>query len=158
MKKNFMWLLMGLCALTFTACGSDDDNSGTPQGGDTTISGVTLSQVVGTWELFHAKGYQTIDGVKHHEWDEPTNPDWLIIKPDGTWQYMKYSTVDSNRHLQYGGSFAVENGYIVVNDVSELGIQKMSMSGDVLMVEFISTEIKSGKTYVDYETQSWRKI
>ena len=94
MKKNFMWLLMGLCALTFASCGSDDDNSGT-QGGGTT-GGVTLAQVVGTWELFHATGYQTVDGAAGHNWDEDTDPDWLIINANGTWEYQRYDTSSGN--------------------------------------------------------------
>ena len=156
MKKNFMWLLMGLCALTFAACGSDDDNSGT-QGGGTT-GGVTLAQVVGTWELFHAKGYQTVDGAAGHNWDEDTDPDWLIINANGTWEYQRYDTSSGNHYKNASGTFVIENGIIKTAGTEELGITSIWLNGNVLTVVFVSSEVKSGKKYVDYETQSWRKI
>jgi len=158
MKQKMMWLLMGLCTLAFSACGSDDDNSNSTTGGGTTGSGVTLAQVVGTWELFHAKGYLTVDGVKSHDWDEDTDPDWLVIGSDGTWQYWEYSTTSSTRHQDGAGTFVIEGGVIQTSGTETLGITSISLNGGVMTVNFISTEVKSGKTYVDYEVQSWRKV
>lgn len=164
MKQKMMWLLMGLCTLAFSACGSDDDNSGTTNGGQTpggsTKTGVTLAQAVGTWEQFHESGYVTLDGVRQRDFDEDTDPDWLVIKADGSFEYWEYSTTSKERHQDGAGMLIVEDGY-VVGRPGESGIVMFTsvyLSGNVLTVSFVETETKSGKEQKEYITASFRKV
>ena len=61
--KSLAWLMMCLCALTFTACGGDDDdekkehgtNGGTPSNPNEELA-VNIQNLTGTWQAISAKG------------------------------------------------------------------------------------------------------
>ena len=46
--QSLGWLMMCLCALTFTACGDDDSSSDNNGGGSPSD---TKSKIIGTWEI-----------------------------------------------------------------------------------------------------------
>ena len=101
MKQTKFWSLLAFCfclagALTFTACGDDDDN--TPQTPDVpnTTTGITVDDLVGTWTLAGQDVNYTYTFTQTH----------LTIK-DGT-------------DLQFDGDYTLKDDVLTYNTTADI--------------------------------------
>lgn len=153
MKQTFLWLFMGLCALTFVACGSDDDNKS--NGGNVPTGKVTLAQAVGTWQMAGEVSWKVNSAGETYDYKENTNaePDWVVIKADGTFEYWEYD--NGERHLDAAGPLDIENGYVVGNGMVKF--TGVTIQGNVMVIATVDYN-HDGKGYDKYEVLSLIKV
>lgn len=156
MKQKFLWLLMSLCAVAFVACGSDDDDDKSGGGGNAPTGKVTLAQAVGTWEVTSEIKWKVENGTKFdYDEDYDADPDWIVIKADGTFEFWDYSDETGKRHLEATGPLDIENGYVVGNGMVKFtGVE---ITGSVMKISY--TEFNhDGKGYDKYYIISYKKV
>ena len=99
MKKNFIWsmlaaVMVAMLSVGFASCSSDNDDNEVPE--TTTFN---VKDLVGTWGLTHAEGWETWQGQKEtfsddYDPENPTSEDaikMVITNPSGnTFKIVQY--------------------------------------------------------------------
>ena len=91
MNKKYFWslltfMMVAMLSISFTACGSDDDND---NGANGTVVGKWLRQTSSLKEELHVKA----DGTWIVYWQEKTSSETVSGEESGTWEIDAHSKI-----------------------------------------------------------------
>lgn len=140
-----MTLLMVLCAVNFTACSDDDEES------------LDLNSLEGTWMLVHSKGWEFCSNTaEKEEWDEDYDPNNL----NGDSERIIITKIVDNKYSFSFGYYSGANWYdepssigIVNGKTVELQDSPMcysnivieSLTSDKMVVRMVYNEVSTGE-------------
>lgn len=158
MKQKFLWLLMALCAITFAACGDDDDSPAVP-GPNTpvVVNKIKLAQVVGTWQVSSESSYKVWpDGTKF-DFDNDFEPDRIEIKSDRSWAFYDYDSEHASYELEAQGMLVLDaNGYIIGNGMYTF--TGLTVNGNSMSISYQYPDVEDGRPCVKFVTTNFTKI
>lgn len=155
MKQKFLWLLMALCAITFAACGDDDDSPVPGPDVPVVVNKIQLAQVVGTWQMTSESSYKIWPNGTKFDYDTDWEADRIEIQADGNWTFYDFD--DGTYRPEANGHLVLDaNGYIVGNGLYTF--TGLSVNGNTMSITYQYPEMEDGQPCVKVVTSNFTKI